>query len=294
MCKYTLLVSITFLSFVFAQGPYTLSFNLSQFEFSVENGYDRIRGIEMSAIADTGAPELPVKFLNFILPNGTRIQEIEILSLTLIPIEGTYNICPVQIPRKIPLDPTEPPIFVPPDSEIYSQNILYPDSAPIELIHKGNSDGIPFVTIAAYPFLYNPVKDSIYVVQSVTFRFSLETVPFSRRPQIMGERVFQMKLNAIRSSVYNQWEVDAYYTAPPLVPDEELLSRSACEVIIITTPTMTGAYQPLAQWLVEKGMPCMIVTTDWIYAMYDGHWTTADYAGWSEEHIGDDAVLILI
>jgi len=40
------------LSILFAQGPYTLSFDLSQFEFSIENGYDRVRGIEMSATTD--------------------------------------------------------------------------------------------------------------------------------------------------------------------------------------------------------------------------------------------------
>jgi len=52
-------------------GPYNLSFNLSQFNFTIENGYDRIRGIDMLSTADTGAPELPVKSLNFIHPNGT-------------------------------------------------------------------------------------------------------------------------------------------------------------------------------------------------------------------------------
>jgi len=285
-------VSIALLSFVSAQGPYTLSFNLSQFEFSVENGYDRVKGMEMVRITDTGAPELPCKSLNFILPNGIGIQDIVILSLTLVPLEGTYNIYPSQPPHPITLDPTEPPPFVPPDSEIYSVNALYPDSVPIEIIHKGSIDGIPFVTIAMYPLLYNPVKESIYVIQSVTFRFVLETVPYSQRPQIMGERVFKMKLNSLQDCVYNHWEVVAYYTAPPLIPDEELLSRQGCEVVIVTAPTMTAAYQPLAKWLVEKGMPCMIVSTDWIYAMYDGQWTTADYAGWSEEHIGDDAAKI--
>jgi M6 family metalloprotease-like protein len=46
-------LSIGLLSILFAQGPYTLSFNPSQFEFSVENGYDRVKGLEMSAITDS-------------------------------------------------------------------------------------------------------------------------------------------------------------------------------------------------------------------------------------------------
>ncbi len=41
-------LSIALLSILYAQGPYTLSFNLSQFEFTVENGYDRVNGRKMS------------------------------------------------------------------------------------------------------------------------------------------------------------------------------------------------------------------------------------------------------
>jgi len=66
-------VAVGFLSIVWAQGPYTISFDLSQFEFSVEGEYDRVKGIEMCAITNTGAPELPVKSLNFILPNGNVV-----------------------------------------------------------------------------------------------------------------------------------------------------------------------------------------------------------------------------
>jgi len=282
-------ITIGFSSFLLAQGPYTLSYNLSQFEFSVENGYDRVKGIEMSALTDTGAPELPVKSLNFILSNGTKVQNVEILSLSLMPVAGTYNIYPTQ--PQVPMSAPPPP-WVEPDSLIYSKDELYPDSMSIKVIHRGGLSGIPMVTIAIYPLLYNPVRDSLYLVQSVTFRFTLESVPLSRRPQIMGERVYQLCKDAIKSSVYNYWEVDVFYTPPPLIPDEQLLSRGGMEVVIITTSTMAGAYQLLAQWLVEKGMPTMIVTLDWIYLMYDGDWNYTDYAGWSEEHIGDDAAKV--
>jgi hypothetical protein len=282
-------ITIGFSSFLLAQGPYTLSYNLSQFEFSVESGYDRVKGIEMTAVTDTGAPELPVKYLNFILPNATKVQNVEILSLSLVPVSGTYNIYPTQ-PR-VPLSAPPPP-WVEPDSLIYSKDEFYPDSIPIKVTHRGSFSGIPMVTIAVYPLLYNPVRDSLYLVQSVTFRFIIESVPLSRRPQIMGERIFQIYKNSIKSSVYNYWEVDAYYTPPLLIPDEQLLSRGGMEVVIIATSTMAGAYQPLAQWLVEKGMPTMIVSIDWIYLMYDGDWNYTDYAGWSEEHIGDDAAKV--
>ncbi|MCX7995513.1 MAG: YCF48-related protein [candidate division WOR-3 bacterium] len=50
------------LSVLLAQGPYTLSFDRSQFEFSVKNGYDRVREIEMPAIAEPVTSEVPIEF----------------------------------------------------------------------------------------------------------------------------------------------------------------------------------------------------------------------------------------
>ncbi|MEO0166814.1 MAG: C25 family cysteine peptidase, partial [candidate division WOR-3 bacterium] len=278
------------MSILFAQGPYTLTFDLSQFEFSVENGFDRVEGMEMSATTDTGAPELPVKTLNFILPNGTKVQNIEILSLTLIPVQGTYNIYPTQPPFPLTYPP-EPPPWVPPDSLIYSTDALYPDSIPIQVSHRGSFDGIPMATIAVYPLLYNPVRDSLYLVQSITFRFLLENVPISQRPLIRGEGIHQLYLSGLRTSVYNQWEVDAFYSPPyQIVPDDEIGRLGYPEVIIVAPPACTLAYRPFANWLIEKGMFTAIVATDWIYLNYDGIWDPIP--GYPGEYIGDDAAKI--
>jgi len=279
------------LSIVFAQGPYTLSFNLSQFEFSVENAYDRVKGIEMSVVTDTGAPELPVKSLNFILPNGKKVQGIEVLSLSLVPLSGTYNIYPTQPPRPFGLDSAPYIPFVPPDTAIYYLNALYPDSTPIAVMHEGSYDGIPVTGIAVYPLLYNPVKDSLYLVQSVTFRFTLEATAVSVRPQIRGERIHQLYLNGLRSSVYNQWEVDAFYTPPyQIIPDDEKGRLGYPDVIIIAPRACTLAYRPLANWLTEKGMFCIIKSTAWVYQNYDGIWDPLP--GYPGEYIGDDAAKI--
>lgn len=288
----TIYLSIGFLSILFAQGPYTLSFDPSQFEFSVENGFDRVRGIEMSATTDTGAPELPVKSLNFIIPNGSKVQNIEIVSFSLTPVAGTYNIYPAQPP--IPLGIHHPPpAWVPPDTIIYSKDALYPDSTPIFVVHQGHYDGQPIVTIAVYPLLYNPIKDTLYLVQSVTFRFRFESAPFSISPQIRGARIQQLYLNGLKTSVFNSWEVDAFYTPPnQVVPDEQLGRLGYPEVIIITAPACTSAYRPLADWLTQKGMLCFIRATDWVYQNFDGDWDSIPGSSYPGEHIGDDAAKI--
>ncbi|MEO0162414.1 MAG: C25 family cysteine peptidase [candidate division WOR-3 bacterium] len=285
-------LSIGLLSILFAQGPYTLSFDLSQFEFSVESGFNRVRGIEMSATTDTGAPELPLKLLNFIVPNGNRVQNIEILSLTVVPVTGTYNIYPVQL--EIPLSIyAPPPPSVPPDTSIYNRDALYPDSIPVFILHQGHYDGHPVVTIGVYPLLYNPVKDTLYLIQSITFRFQFESVPMSIRPQIRGRRIHQLYLSGLKSSVFNSWEVDVLYTPPnQIVSDEQLLRLGYPEVIIIAAPACTAAYRPLADWLTQKGMLCFIRSTDWVYQNYDGDWDSIPGSPYPGEHIRDDAAKI--
>ena len=278
------------MSFLFAQGPYTLSFDLSQFQFSIENGYDRVRGIKMSTTTDTGAPELPLKSLNFIIPNGYRVQNIEVISLTLIPLDGTYNIYPVQ--PEIPLGINDSlPLWVPPDTAIYSQDALYPDSIPVEILHQGHYDGQPIVALAIYPLLYNPVRDSLYLVQAITFGFQFQSVPLSVRPQIRGERIHQLYLKGLKTTVFNNWEVDGFYLSPgQIVSDDELGRLGYPEVIIIAPPACTLAYRPVADWLTEKGMFCFIRSTDWVYANFDGIWP--DLPGYPGENTGDDAAKI--
>ena len=39
-------------------------------------------------------------------------------------------------------------------------------------------------------------------------------------------------------------------------------------------------------------MPCVVKTTRWIYENYDGDWNETNYAGYSYEHIGDEAAQI--
>ncbi len=275
---------------LFAQSPYTLPFDLSQFEFSVENGFDRVNGIDMSATTDTGAPELPVKYLNFIIPNGNRVLNIEIINLSVAPLTGTYNIYPAQPP--IPLSIHEaPPPWVPPDSSVYSQDALYPDSTPIFMSHQGYYDGHPIVTVGIYPLLYNPVRNTLYLIQSITFRFQFETVPMSIRPQIRGMRIHQLYLNGIKSAVFNSWEVDAFYTPPnQVVPDEQLGRLGYPEVIIIAAPACTAAYRPLADWLTQKGMLCFVRATTWVYDNFDGIWH--DLPGYPGENTGDEAAKI--
>ncbi len=285
------IVLILFILTCFAlAGMYNLSYVESQFTFEVENGFDRVKADKMVAVGDVGSPELPVHSLVLIIPNGQRVADVEIVSMNTSVYSTAYDIYPLQPLHKMNEDP---PPWIPQDAEIYDNDAIYPDS-PVRVIEHGRIDGIPVVSIAVAPLLYNPVHDRLYLVQDVTFSLNFVQSNYASRPRIRSQIAHEIWKEHVKSSVFNDWEVDMYYQPA----DQTILMSSYGQptqepsfhdVVIVSPPGMSGAFKPLERWLMEKGMPTKIVTTNWIYANYDGMWDSTDYAGFSREGFCDNA-----
>ncbi|KPJ71920.1 hypothetical protein AMJ52_08085 [candidate division TA06 bacterium DG_78] len=272
---------------------YNLSYNESQFTFEPENGYDRVTAETMLPIGNPGDPELPAHSLLFIIPNGQKVGSINVVSLDKQAYSGTYDIYPLQ-PSVTFNEP--PPPWVPQNPDIYETDALYPES-PVKIIEHGKLDGIPVVSIVVAPLLYNPVNDSLYLVENVSFSFNFEPDRYVKRPEIRSIVAHEIWYDHVSSSVYNDWEVDICYTPPASVASFATYSTYPTEpkfydVVIVTPPDMEQALKPLERWLFEKGMPTKIVTTDWIYSNYDGSWDTLDYAGLSTDKSRNNATQI--
>lgn len=274
-------------------GTYTLSYYESQFTFEVDNGFDRIKAEGLSPIGEAGSPELPAQSLVFLIPNGTRVDDIEILSSNLRAYDNTYDIYPLQPQHGF--DEPAPP-WVPQNSDIYNEDALYPNNI-VRVTEHGRIDGNPVVSIVVAPMLYNPVQDSLYLVEDVTFSLSLEPDKHASRPRIRSQKAHEMYEEHIQGSVYNNWEFYVCYSDPDqVVPFADYGTDHPeprfYDVIIASPPALVEALEPLETWLFEKGIPAKIVTTDWIYSHYDGVWDTTDYAGMCWDNSGDNAAKI--
>ena len=72
--RYIVLINVMI---VMLWGGYNLSYNASYFTFHKDNGYDRIKAEKFTYCNNPGSPELPVKFLNFIIPPNANAEYYE-------------------------------------------------------------------------------------------------------------------------------------------------------------------------------------------------------------------------
>jgi hypothetical protein len=96
---------------------------VSDFSFYHDHGYDRIAAYGFSRGGEPGAPELPVVYLNYIIPPDAKVDSLIILQVNIKQISGAYLVYPAQPPQI----PGESIPWIEPDSLYYNSDELFPD-----------------------------------------------------------------------------------------------------------------------------------------------------------------------
>jgi hypothetical protein len=256
----TRLVS-AFVCLVGALAAYQLSYSRGQFSFVPERGFQRVVATDFFPDGPPGSPELPVRFLTYILPPDMKADSVNIRSCDYTLIGHCY-IYPAQ--PQVPADSASP--WVPPDTAIYNSSSPYP-GAPVGVTHCGFLDGASVVTIAVHPLRYIPARREVYVVSRIEFEFFISEAAGAPRAKvrgICGQRIYDQALKAV---IENDNEIPGYYKQPMLIPEQppESMDRQsfpypdASEYTIITSDDLASAFQPYADWLTDKGVPACVV-----------------------------------
>jgi hypothetical protein len=220
MRKFSYLLAIMFL--INFQGfAYQIQNYVSQFSFYMERGFHRIRAPEFFLQGTPGHPELPVKFLHYIIPPNMKVDSIRVTINQTSYIHGSYYIYPAQ--PAVPMCSIPP--WVPPDSTIYNSDSLYPNKF-IEIINSGIFDGARIVTIAIYPLQYHPLSRRIFLVHNISFEFRFSSTTIPNRAQIRGINAQKTHDAVLTAAVENDWEIPLYYHPPMLVPDRATTSAT--------------------------------------------------------------------
>ena len=126
-----------------------------------------------------GHPQLPKINKQFILPAGSKINDISIKQSQMqsIVIKKPLKPCENPIPTSDILI-KEPSLTE--NQQIYSKDQLYPQKNYETIIGRGlyNNELVTYVTIIYYPYQYNPVKEKIYWSDQTSFTI-LYTPPTS-------------------------------------------------------------------------------------------------------------------
>ncbi len=246
----------------------TLQFFTDDLIFSKSDGFDMLylKGCEITD--KVGEPQLPVKLVHMVLPPGCKVEGVVITSAEGIFLPDRYQIFPVQPPRILSLM-QQPVSFVQPEPKVYHQSAEYPGKLA-EYTGTGFLGGYQLANILVYPVQYVPAKKKVKLYSRIEFkvRYSQggkEPLPIKRRSRI-GRQVYE---RILKKGTLNPQR--ARLGLEPQRITKSFLPEGDYEYLIITDTTFVSAFQPLAVWKTQKGVPAKIVTTDWIYATYSGY-----------------------
>ena len=217
-----------------------------------------------------GAPAVPVKPVQILIPYGKELSDIRVTPLGIEDLPGTYHLAPGE--RPFPLSHPELVMDLTPDPAIYEQDTPWPGKDFTDAgIHSRRGYRICYLNL--FPLQYTPAAGRVSCCSSM-----LVEISFEERSKPNMVKPSKTVLEALKRSVDNPSSLDSYN--PAAIDNVKgkmgaLPPGGPYKYIIITSEALKGAaapynFQALRDSKTAKGLPATIITTEWIYANYDG------------------------
>ncbi len=213
------------------------------------NIYHRITMAETPNFGQIGHPALPARGAHILLPLNTEAASIEIVTGEEVLLGRDHFIEPVARPVTLSSGPgtATPPT---PDSAIYALNRSFPESL-FERIGTYEFRGYQIVILRLQPVQYNPTTGELSYYSSLTV--IVETVEAHDGSSLF--RGLAEDGRETQARVDNPEIVDTYATGLKR-------GRENFELLILTTPSLAAAFQPLKDFHDTTGILTEIRTTD--------------------------------
>ncbi len=248
-------------NFIFA------GFIIREYQFSEKglrvskvDGYDLIslEGCDLR-IEDIGAPIVPFKNINLLIPPTAEITSCEILEAERIEIPGNYYLYPAQLPRPIGEEKEFP--FIAPNPEIYEKEEEYPKDL-YKIIPSGNKSGFRIGGIFLFPLRYLPKERKLILYKKIKIKINYEEGKhfpiFLTRSQ---KELFSLDVKYL---VENKEDIERF--SPPVRESD----NPEIDYIILTDTNLVSSFIPLRDFLRKTGYWTEIRTKQWVNNNYSG------------------------
>jgi chitodextrinase len=240
----------------------TVTFSEKDISFRTMNGFTTVALQDCAYLDDPGKPMLPMKNIRIALPLDMKVTSLKIIDEVLQPIKGTYTVYPAQkpLPLGTPFDGSR---FIQPDAQTYASDQPYPQS-PAEYAGQCDLAGQAMADVRIYPISCVPAENRLNLVSSVTFSLigTSGYVCGDYLPDKISNTDRAMYQQIVQHMVINPENVNLRATSGPQPLG---LAPGNYSYVIITKDSWASAFQPLADWKTQKGVPATIVNTSWIY-----------------------------
>jgi len=249
---------------------YTVEFSQEDLSFGEIHGYDIINLGDRNYLNLIGKPMLPLEVIKIALPEGMSVEKIRIINQTDRELTGEYNIFPAQPPIEINRSDAEL-TFIEPEPNIYNSLRPYPEEQA-QFIRQSDLAGQAIAEVKIYPLQYTPVEKKIKLITSITF--VLEGSNGYQCGDYLPDNISamdrEMYIRRLTEIVNNPEDVAPVKASSNLKLSMALPSDTPFDHLIITSAADASYYQPLVDWHYRKGVRDTAISTEYIYASYDG------------------------
>ena len=211
--------------------------------------YDRVTMPGCSNGGNTGEPALPARGARILLPFGTEVSSIEIAPAEQVSLGSGYFIEPVAQPVRLSADPGQA-VLPTPDPVIYASAQPFPGVAFEEITTQGFR-GYQILTLKLNPVEYVPASGELRYSPRLTV---IVTTGAAQRAST-GFRGLELDRLELAAKVDNLDVADTYSL------DQGRGGSRSCDLLIVTTPTLANAFEPLKAYHDAHGIPTEIHTT---------------------------------
>ena len=252
--------------------PLTWTLDPESLEFEAEGEYTRVALRNgFTPEVEPGKPSLPAVSVYVLLPSGAIVSAIQAQAPESILMEDVL-VYPAQ-PARTTNDPPAPLTL--PDPVAYSSLEKTPaDVASVLGTHRWH--GHTLAALRLNPIRYLASQRALYFATHIEVELSYEIPAETMRSP---GRPASRSRSAVMDLVANPRDMDRFepigvkYPSHGLQVMNENIKATGDDTavyLLITSEALTPSFQPLVDRRTGQGKQGMLVTTEWIYANYDG------------------------
>ncbi len=240
------------------------------------SSYDRVE-LPLAPNGGTiGHPSLPAQGGTVLIPFGTEVVRIEVTTEEKVLLGSGFNVEPVGTPVPLSMDPSQFPSLVV-DPAVYGLNSLYPAEIA-QSVTVQNFRGYELLTLRLHPVQYVPSHGELYFYP----RLVVTVVLGESDKEASLYRGFQEDEDRVRAKVDNPQAATSYMAA-------KARGTKSYDLLILTSPGLASAFQPLEDYHDSHGMPTEILTTSDV-----GSANTEDIRAWLMDRYTNDGCSYLL
>ena len=262
-----------------------LSIGFSPDDFIIHNG--KILLSDGEIIDFPGAPTLPQKLVNALIPPGMDVSSVELRNPVFLPLYSG-ELVPVPHPEILSL----PIMHSLSRDESFWGDFFFPQETVL-LSASGNLAGYRIASLVIYPVRYNAIaSEAVYLSQATVV---LNLVPrekldaFPSRSELASHAVFSI----VSKTVANPQDIECFYP-------RATLDFGRYDYLIITTDEYSSSADSLLSWRRQLGYTDTLVTVEEITSSFPGvdvqekirNFIRYAYENWGTEWallLGDDS-----